>query len=273
MRESADAPGTLHVIDPDVGLRAALARQQAELARRQQEVAASQVAIANLIDEFGQARANSSVAAELLGMDAVNDRLEHMAREVQFEVLTFMPGGAQSPAALERACRKDTQLLERRVRIRTIGLDIIRNDAATLAHARFLTDGGAEFRTSAILPPRMVLVDRRAALIPLDPADTRKGALHVTGSGIVASMVALLEHVWAIATPLGAASDPDRQGLNGQERALLKLLAEGLTDEAAATRLGFSHRTARRMMADLMERLHARSRFEAGLKAAQRGWL
>jgi DNA-binding CsgD family transcriptional regulator/sugar-specific transcriptional regulator TrmB len=273
LRESAERPGGLHVVDPDIGLRTALARQQAELARRHQEVAESQAAIASLIDEFGQAQSGSSVAAKLLGMDAVNDRLERMAREVESEVLTFMPGGAQSPAALERACRNDTLLLARRVQIRTIGLDSIRNDAATLAHARFLTDGGAEFRTSAILPPRMVVVDRHAALVPLDPADTRKGALYVTGSGIVASMVALFEHVWSIATPLGAAADPDRQGLSGQERALLQLLAEGLTDEAAAARLGFSQRTARRMMADLMERLSARSRFEAGLKAAQRGWL
>jgi DNA-binding NarL/FixJ family response regulator len=53
----------------------------------------------------------------------------------------------------------------------------------------------------------------------------------------------------------------------------LKLPAQGLTDEAAAARLGVSHRTARRMMAELMERLGARSRFEAGLRAAQRGWL
>jgi DNA-binding NarL/FixJ family response regulator len=119
----------------------------------------------------------------------------------------------------------------------------------------------------------MILVDRRLALIPLDPSNTRKGALYVTGAGLVASMLALFDQVWQIATPLGAAHDPDRDGLSAQERALLKLLAEGRTDEAAATRLGVSARTARRMMADLMERLHACSRFEAGMKAAQRGWL
>jgi DNA-binding NarL/FixJ family response regulator len=119
----------------------------------------------------------------------------------------------------------------------------------------------------------MVLVDRRIALVPLDPENTRKGALCLTGPGVIASMLALLEQVWDIATPLGATHDTDREGLTDQERALLKLLADGLTDETAATRLSVSTRTARRMMADLMERLNARSRFEAGLKAAQRGWL
>lgn len=51
------------------------------------------------------------------------------------------------------------------------------------------------------------------------------------------------------------------------------MLAAGLTDEAAAKRLGVSLRTVRRIMAGLMDRLQASSRFEAGLKAAQKGWL
>lgn len=65
----------------------------------------------------------------------------------------------------------------------------------------------------------------------------------------------------------------DEHGLSAQEQQLLKLLASGLTDEAAGKRLGVSLRTVRRHMAALMERLNATSRFEAGLKAAQRGWL
>ncbi|MEU6681013.1 LuxR C-terminal-related transcriptional regulator [Streptomyces sp. NPDC046925] len=61
--------------------------------------------------------------------------------------------------------------------------------------------------------------------------------------------------------------------LSSTERALLRLAAEGCTDAAAASRLHVSHRTARRMMAALMERLGARSRFEAGVKAVRLGWL
>lgn len=51
------------------------------------------------------------------------------------------------------------------------------------------------------------------------------------------------------------------------------MLAAGLTDEVAGRRLGISARSVRRQMAGLMERLGASSRFEAGLRAAQRGWL
>ncbi|MFJ4863454.1 LuxR C-terminal-related transcriptional regulator [Streptomyces sp. NPDC088748] len=62
-------------------------------------------------------------------------------------------------------------------------------------------------------------------------------------------------------------------GITAQERELLTLPASGVTDEAAGNRLGLFLRTVRRRMSTLMERLEATSRFEAGLKAAHRGWL
>ncbi|WP_399095000.1 response regulator transcription factor [Streptomyces sp. BBFR2] len=77
------------------------------------------------------------------------------------------------------------------------------------------------------------------------------------------------EDILPSGTPPAATDDT----LNGKELALLRLVAEGRTDASAAGRLHVSHRTVRRMMAALMERLGARSRFEAGVKAARRGWL
>jgi DNA-binding NarL/FixJ family response regulator len=54
---------------------------------------------------------------------------------------------------------------------------------------------------------------------------------------------------------------------------VLRLLAQGDTDEAAARKLGVSARTVGRVAADLMERLGARSRFQAGARAGEQGWL
>jgi DNA-binding CsgD family transcriptional regulator len=66
---------------------------------------------------------------------------------------------------------------------------------------------------------------------------------------------------------------PRRDQPSSQERDLLRLLGQGLTDASAARQLGVSLRTVRRMMAELMARLDARSRFEAGIRAAERGWV
>ncbi|WP_084724905.1 LuxR C-terminal-related transcriptional regulator [Streptacidiphilus melanogenes] len=74
------------------------------------------------------------------------------------------------------------------------------------------------------------------------------------------------------------ASSPtgSRQGCGGPtdlERELLALLAQGLTDATVAKRLNMSLRTERRMVAELMRRLGASGRFEAGVKAARRRWI
>ena len=69
---------------------------------------------------------------------------------------------------------------------------------------QFLTDHGGEFRTSPTLPVRMVLADRRTALMPIDPDNSRRGVLEVTGPSIVTPLVALFEQSWVEATPFGA---------------------------------------------------------------------
>jgi len=45
------------------------------------------------------------------------------------------------------------------------------------------------------------------------------------------------------------------------------------TDEMVARKLGVSVRTVRRMASELMAELGARSRFQAGVRASERGWL
>ncbi|MFK0169623.1 helix-turn-helix transcriptional regulator [Streptomyces sp. NPDC090306] len=59
----------------------------------------------------------------------------------------------------------------------------------------------------------------------------------------------------------------------GRERLVLQLLADGHLDEGIARRLNVSVRTCRRIIAALMDRLDARSRFQAGVIAASRGWM
>lgn len=71
----------------------------------------------------------------------------------------------------------------------------------------------------------------------------------------------------AAAARLGATA-PAAQPISAREWQVLQLLAQGCTDEAAARSLGVSLRTVRRVTAELMEKLGAKSRFQAGLKAA-----
>ncbi|MEV7416142.1 helix-turn-helix transcriptional regulator [Streptomyces sp. NPDC089919] len=273
VQASFETPGRFTVVDPVLGMQRLLEQQHEELVRRHRQAAGHQQALVRILAGGGAGGRPAEGVERLTGLDAVQRRLERLALEARTEVLTFMPGGPQSAAALEAAERNDALVLARGVAVRTIGLDLVREDPATLRYSRALVAGGGAFRTVAALPTRMVLVDRTHALVPIDPADTRQGALCLSAPGMIAPLVALFEREWGAAVPLGA--DPSEAGYvpTEQERSLLSLLAQGHTDESAAGQLHISARTARRIMASLIERLGARSRFEAGLRAARLGWV
>jgi DNA-binding CsgD family transcriptional regulator len=167
----------------------------------------------------------------------------------------------------------DQLALERGVAVRSIYQDSFRNDPATRHYVEWLTTLGGETRTVPVLPMLLIVVDRECALVPLDPTDNRRGALALTGAGVVAAVYALFEQLWRTGIPWGQRGGHDQEGLSAVEHELLWLLAQGWTDEVAARKLGLSLRTVRRMASELMARLNAHSRFEAGVRAAHRGWL
>ncbi|MBQ0828064.1 helix-turn-helix transcriptional regulator [Streptomyces tagetis] len=274
VRPSLEVSGGFAVVDPILSLRESLAGQHEELMRRQRRVAETHAEVVRLLVSDGSGRPGRGEQVErLMGMDEVQRRVDRLAGEAVREVLAFVPGGARSTPQLSAARRNDAVLLSRSVSIRAVGTDTDSYDAATLAHVQWLTGNGGQFRGCAAPLPGMILFDGSVALVPLDPRNTAAGALQVAAPGLVAPLVALFEQTWSSAAPLDAGRLTTDDILNGKELALLRLVAEGCTDAAAAGRLHVSHRTARRMMAVLMERLGARSRFEAGVKAARRGWL
>ncbi|MFF5445035.1 helix-turn-helix domain-containing protein [Streptomyces sp. NPDC012888] len=275
VRPSYEEPGRLRAVSPDVGMEILLARQQAELAAQQQRIEASRAAAAQLISEYADLRPDSSEPGveQLVGLDRIRERLSLLHREVEHEVMVFAPDGEQTPENLEASRPLDEALLRRGVRMRTVYLDSVRNSPHTVAYAEWLSELGRQARTAPTLPIRMIITDRSTAVIPVNSDDTAAGAVVLTGQGTLTALCALFESVWETAKPLGERGRRDECGLTDTESTALKLLADGFTDEAIAKRLGVSHRTARRVATGLMERLGARSRFEAGVRAVREGWL
>ncbi|MFF8593059.1 LuxR C-terminal-related transcriptional regulator [Streptomyces sp. NPDC015220] len=274
VRSSGEHDGQLRAIAPDLGMEVLIARQQAELAAQQARLEASRAAAVRLIAEHAELNRTQGLGMEQLnGLDAVRDRVALLSRSVREEVLTFAPDGAQTAANMEASRPLNREVLARDVVMRTVYLDSLRNNQATVDHANWLTSHGAQVRTVPALPTRMIIIDRSTAILPVSSADTASGAVILTGQGTLTALCALFEGVWATARPLGEIQVRDGNGLTSQESTTIRLLAQGHTDEAIAKRLGVSQRTARRVATDLMERLGARSRFEAGVRAVQRGWL
>ena len=276
VRESCEEPGRIRAVRPEVGLTTLLRKQEEDLGRRQRELADSRARITEVITNYADLQPSTDGLnyKRLHGLDAIHDQLEILAETMTFECQSVMPGGGQSRASLDASRPLDEAGLVRGVNVLTLYQDSVRNDPDTYAYAQWMTTLGGQVRTAPVLPPRMVIFDRAVAVVPIDPGNTRAGALCTGEPAIVASLIAVYEQAWATAVPLGARANRDGEtGLTSLDRELLRLLATGLTDEAAGNRLGISARTVRRQMSGLMERLDATSRFEAGLKAAQRGWL
>ncbi|MER7845416.1 helix-turn-helix transcriptional regulator [Kitasatospora sp. NPDC096077] len=272
--DPGELSGNLRPVDPRVGLPALLRHYESVQQRAQLEFERRQAEISGMLAQFRDESAREDSQLErLLGMATVEARMEELVGGVRDELLTFSPGGAQSAASLQASRPDNEALLARGVTMRTVYLDSVRKDRATVQHAEWLTGLGCEVRTAPALPLRMLVIDRQVALVPIDPANTLKGAVQISSPGVLAALVSLFDQTWSDATPFGAPRERDEQGLTRQEQELLRLLGQGYTDEAAGKHLGLSLRTARRMMADLMDRLGARSRFEAGLLAGRRGWL
>ncbi|GAA4983959.1 LuxR C-terminal-related transcriptional regulator [Kitasatospora paranensis] len=272
VRASSEHPGQMRAVSPEIGLADILARQEAELAARQAQLAASRAAVTRMVADRAEQR--SAHGQRLLGMDAIQARLEQMGHGARTEILGVHPGPAMRPEDLAAGRPANADAIARGITIKSLYQDATRNDPHTTAYAHWLLDLGSEVRTAPVIPQRLIIVDRAQALVPIDPADTRAGALHVTEPGILSALLDLFDQAWSTAVPLGATRPTDpSSGLTDIERELLRMLGAGLTDDAAGQRLGISSRTVSRHMASIMERLDATSRFEAGIKAAHHGWL
>ncbi|WP_033825541.1 helix-turn-helix transcriptional regulator [Kitasatospora sp. MBT63] len=275
IRPSWEDSGQIRPVSPEIGLEVLLARQQAELAAHQRRIETSRVAALQLIAEHAESRPHEPTAGveQLVGLDRIRDRLTDLSRQVEREVCAFVPGQGLSEDNIAAARPLDEQLLGRGVGMRIVVLDAMRNHAGTMAYVRDLVELGAQVRTAGALPVRMTLIDQRLAVIPVDPECSGAAAVVLEGLGAVKALHALFDQVWREASPVGPKRPCNAQGLTGQEMETLRMLVAGHTDQVIAKRLGVSVRTAGRLASDLMRRLSADSRFQAGYELAQTGWL
>ncbi|MFH9665803.1 LuxR C-terminal-related transcriptional regulator [Streptomyces globisporus] len=113
---------------------------------------------------------------------------------------------------------------------------------------------------------RMAVIDRRILVVAQNRDDYADGALTGQGLPFIPMLASSL---------LGGAPPLQENPLATEQRTVevLRQLAQGATDEAAARELGMALRTYRRVVARIMKQLQARSRFQAGVMAARQEWV
>jgi DNA-binding CsgD family transcriptional regulator len=195
-------------------------------------------------------------AARLIGAE----RHEHLAVNTE---LVF------DAEALAAALPLDRSIVRRGIRLRMVGLPPADGDQSSW-YAAQLGDIGGMYRQSDQPPIKLMVFDRRVALVPADPLNLDAGYIEIGDPDVVAGLCGTFERVWH------AAVDPRRTGvapvtLTARERALVDLLAAGHTDRAAAARLRLSPRTVSYTLRGLADRLGVENRFQLGLALGAAG--
>ncbi|MEI2778017.1 MAG: helix-turn-helix domain-containing protein [Tetrasphaera sp.] len=275
LRPSLTEGSTWRPISPEVALRRLVGEVEADLNERAATLSRLRDGVSEFVTTFREAREArlASQVERLDSRDSVVGMLEELSSAARDEILS-MTTTRPAPRAIEQARDADAETLSRGVRARTISLEGYAADKAFLEQMAALAELGAEVRLAPTLPVRMLIFDRNVAVIAMDPDDPAAGAVVLRGKGVLTALVALFELQWAAArSPFDAIRPTDDFALSRMDHEVLRLLAQGLKDDAVARHLGVSVRTARRFIADLHERAGAASRFELGVKAKELGWL
>jgi DNA-binding NarL/FixJ family response regulator len=247
------------------------------ISHREEELAAARLAALALLAELPpqEHRAPDDLVEIVHGRAAVAHRFMQLQQSATDELLVL-----DRPPYVQDPNQQNSGELERLAYgVRICGIYDISALAVPgkLQLAREAVAAGEEGRVSPDVPMKMAIADRKTAILPLttEAPALIDSAIVVHTSTLLDALVTLFEVLWRSALPLparpgdatsaGLASPPDPE--------LFTLLAAGLKDEAVARQLGLSLRTVHRRVSELMDGLGARTRLQAGLLAARRGWL
>ncbi|WP_163508137.1 helix-turn-helix transcriptional regulator [Fodinicola acaciae] len=163
----------------------------------------------------------------------------------------------------------DLENVRRGVRYRMLVPDNARTAPRLAGQLVSFAQAGASIRSVPAVPMDALIIDGTVAMMPTGPT----GVTPIRLPSVITTTTELFKRVWADAVALDPYDVPDPRPLSDKHLKLLSLLYSGNTDEAAAARMELSVRTVRRMVSEMNDLLGARSRFQAGAKAAQRGWI
>lgn len=175
-------------------------------------------------------------------------------------------------AVLERSLAGDAAMVRRGLRVRALYPRSLLQVPKYSKYLHDLTDAGVSVRLIDHGPHDLLVVDRHTVVLPGVPHEQSTSMTLVRGAVLARSYVSIYGDYWLRAAPMphvargGADDDTD---FTDQERTIIRLMANGYSDDRIARTLGVARRTVQRVMTKLMERLQVSSRFEVGMKLAR----
>ncbi len=246
------------------GVVAPMGRQVLELLN---ESAAWADTFGSLAQSFRRTAPEREPLSEIRGLPNINRFLEAAVDDAQSELLTAQPLGARKAVVLEQAFDRDIRALQRGVHMRTLYQHTARRSKATREHVGRIIEHGGHVRTLDEFFNRLIVVDRRLALIPGDSADV---AIAIHDPSLISYLADLFERSWERAREYedrGEATDSDIA--NEVRQLTVRMLSEGHSDPSSAKRVGVSTRTYASYVAALKAEYGVETRFQLGYAMGQ----
>jgi hypothetical protein len=203
---------------------------------------------------------------------AIGPYLEALVAECQQELITAQPqtGRETGDNYTVQVTSSERDLLARGVRLLTLYQHSARRSGATREYASAVTELGGEIRTLDEFFNRMIVVDRRVAVIPAP--DDLSVAMAIREPTVVAYLVDVFLRSWERGREFSATDDKVKRDIAKEQRAMtMRMLIEGYSDPVSAKRLGVSARTYAGYVSDLKEEYEAETRFQLGYAIGTEG--
>jgi len=272
LRPSRGLPGVLEVNPPHAEAPGKLDAVLDEVRARQQtldSVRAELAALGRVYRPAASLAADGSVEL-LTELADVLACITELAAAALHEIRTSQPGGARKDEILAESMDRTERALSRGVRMRTIYQHTARFSTATVRYVEQVSRLGAEIRTVGDGFMQMLAFDDSVAVLAVQ-ADPN-AALVVREPNLIAFAIAAFERAWTTARPFPRDYRQDQVIAISEEMKLdiVRMLIEGMEDRAIARRMGISLRTCQRHVSEVMDRLGARSRLQAGYLLRER---
>jgi hypothetical protein len=223
---------------------------------------------ADAFGELGQTFRTSpqvsvSPLTEIHGIENINNFIRAAVSDCRSELLTAQPSGRRKATTLAVAEERDIKALERGVKMRTLYQHPARHSPATRNYVADIVARGAEVRTLDEFFKRLIVVDRKLAIIP-GPAGNEM-AVAIRERSLISYLVDIFERSWERAQPFSLSGNQVERNIAADVRAMsIRLLVEGHSDPASAKRLGVSTRTYAGYIAALKDEFGVQTRFQLG---------
>jgi DNA-binding CsgD family transcriptional regulator len=270
------ADGQVETVEPDTALAVLMGRYTANVHEQLQSALAVNDATQKLLTVFQPAvsrRQQPVVVDQFAGPESRERALHDITAGLRESADSLHQGPMPDDrAALDRSLEMDAGLALRGIRVRALYPRALLSEAKYAVYLRELSVAGITVRVIDHVAHDMLIFDRHTVCLPgggsADPLGP--AMIRIRGTVLVQSFTSIYESYWQRATPLSlAGARPHHAALSDRERAVIRLMTNGYGDDRIARKLGIELRVVEDVMAALMERLGAGSRFEVGYKLAR----